>query len=87
MHVGLKQLCRFVCFKVILYLLVQYRSVSEVMKSQFEDFQMKWAFETLQRYRNRFCMFNDDVQVLGFSNYYYVIYSAKFCSYRLYIIV
>jgi len=30
----------------------------------FEDFQMKWAFETLQRYRNRFCMFNDDVQVL-----------------------
>nr|XP_015614458.1 NAD-dependent malic enzyme 59 kDa isoform, mitochondrial isoform X2 [Oryza sativa Japonica Group] len=29
---------------------------------QFEDFQMKWAFETLQRYRNRFCMFNDDVQ-------------------------
>ena len=30
---------------------------------QFEDFQMKWAFETLQRYRKRFCMFNDDVQV------------------------
>uniref|UniRef100_A0A7C8ZII5 Malic enzyme n=1 Tax=Opuntia streptacantha TaxID=393608 RepID=A0A7C8ZII5_OPUST len=29
---------------------------------QFEDFQMKWAFETLQRYRTRFCMFNDDVQ-------------------------
>ncbi|XP_050204172.1 NAD-dependent malic enzyme 59 kDa isoform, mitochondrial [Mercurialis annua] len=29
---------------------------------QFEDFQMKWAFETLQRYRKRFCMFNDDVQ-------------------------
>jgi malate dehydrogenase (decarboxylating) len=29
---------------------------------QFEDFQMKWAFETLQRYRMRFCMFNDDVQ-------------------------
>ncbi|KAK7340216.1 hypothetical protein VNO77_20914 [Canavalia gladiata] len=29
---------------------------------QFEDFQMKWAFETLKRYRNRFCMFNDDVQ-------------------------
>ncbi|KAE8772175.1 NAD-dependent malic enzyme 59 kDa isoform, mitochondrial [Hordeum vulgare] len=29
---------------------------------QFEDFQMKWAFETLQRYRSRFCMFNDDVQ-------------------------
>ncbi|KAL5792462.1 hypothetical protein ACOSP7_001056 [Xanthoceras sorbifolium] len=29
---------------------------------QFEDFQMKWAFETLQRYRKRVCMFNDDVQ-------------------------
>uniref|UniRef100_A0A6N2MFX7 Malic enzyme n=2 Tax=Salix viminalis TaxID=40686 RepID=A0A6N2MFX7_SALVM len=24
--------------------------------------QMKWAFETLLRYRKRFCMFNDDVQ-------------------------
>ncbi|TYH64673.1 hypothetical protein ES332_D06G002300v1 [Gossypium tomentosum] len=30
---------------------------------QFEDFQMKWAFKTLKRYRERFCMFNDDVQV------------------------
>ncbi|GKV13087.1 hypothetical protein SLEP1_g24152 [Rubroshorea leprosula] len=29
---------------------------------QFEDFQMKWAFETLQRYRKRFSMFNDDIQ-------------------------
>ncbi|MFQ6647743.1 hypothetical protein Gotur_021082 [Gossypium turneri] len=24
---------------------------------------MKWAFETLKRYWERFCMFNDDVQV------------------------
>lgn len=24
---------------------------------------MKWAFETLYRYRKRFCMFNDDIQV------------------------
>ncbi|XP_031740370.1 uncharacterized protein LOC116403388 isoform X2 [Cucumis sativus] len=32
---------------------------------QFEDFQMKWAFETLQRYRKRFCMFNDDIQEQG----------------------
>ncbi|XP_074273033.1 NAD-dependent malic enzyme 59 kDa isoform, mitochondrial-like [Silene latifolia] len=29
---------------------------------QFEDFQMKWAFETLERYRKRCCMFNDDIQ-------------------------
>ncbi|KAJ8900662.1 hypothetical protein K2173_025439 [Erythroxylum novogranatense] len=29
---------------------------------QFEDFQMKWAFETLERYRTKFCMFNDDIQ-------------------------
>ncbi|CAL0318348.1 unnamed protein product [Lupinus luteus] len=29
---------------------------------QFEDFQMKWAFETLKRYHKRFCMFNDDIQ-------------------------
>ncbi|GMP42503.1 hypothetical protein CsSME_00012226 [Camellia sinensis var. sinensis] len=30
---------------------------------QFEDFQSKWAFKLLQRYRNRYRMFNDDVQV------------------------
>ncbi|CAL5380891.1 unnamed protein product [Camellia sinensis] len=29
---------------------------------KFEDFQMKWAFERLQRYQKRFCMFNDGVQ-------------------------
>ncbi|CAL5382480.1 unnamed protein product [Camellia sinensis] len=29
---------------------------------QFEDFQMKWAFERLQRYQKRFCMFNNDIR-------------------------
>ncbi|MBA0601196.1 hypothetical protein Gorai_004382, partial [Gossypium raimondii] len=31
---------------------------------QFEDFQSKWAFKLLQRYRNAHRMFNDDVQVI-----------------------
>ncbi|ESR58727.1 NAD-dependent malic enzyme 1 [Citrus sinensis] len=29
---------------------------------QFEDFQSKWAFKLLQRYRYKYRMFNDDVQ-------------------------
>nr|DAD18211.1 TPA_asm: hypothetical protein HUJ06_019674 [Nelumbo nucifera] len=29
---------------------------------QFEDFQSKWAFKLLQRYRHTYRMFNDDVQ-------------------------
>ncbi|XP_021755180.1 NAD-dependent malic enzyme 65 kDa isoform, mitochondrial [Chenopodium quinoa] len=29
---------------------------------QFEDFQTKWAFKLLQRYRHNYRMFNDDVQ-------------------------
>ncbi|CAL5331136.1 unnamed protein product [Camellia sinensis] len=31
-------------------------------KAIVQDFQMKWAFERLQRYQKRFCMFNDDMQ-------------------------
>lgn len=31
--------------------------------AQFEDFQSKWAFKLLQRYRSTYRMFNDDVQV------------------------
>ncbi|BBN07248.1 malate dehydrogenase (oxaloacetate-decarboxylating)(NADP+) [Marchantia polymorpha subsp. ruderalis] len=29
---------------------------------QFEDFQSKWAFKLLQRYRTHYRMFNDDIQ-------------------------
>ncbi|CAM6097421.1 unnamed protein product [Calypogeia fissa] len=29
---------------------------------QFEDFQSKWAFKLLQRYRHHYRMFNDDIQ-------------------------
>lgn len=29
---------------------------------QFEDFQSKWAFKLLQRYRKHYRMFNDDIQ-------------------------
>ncbi|KAI8019097.1 hypothetical protein LOK49_LG04G00351 [Camellia lanceoleosa] len=36
--------------------------LDEFMCSLFEDFQSKWAFKLLQHYRNRYRMFNDDVQ-------------------------
>uniref|UniRef100_A0A0E0Q8K3 Malic enzyme n=3 Tax=Oryza TaxID=4527 RepID=A0A0E0Q8K3_ORYRU len=34
---------------------------------QFEDFQSKWAFRLLQRYRKTYRMFNDDVQINALS--------------------
>jgi malate dehydrogenase (decarboxylating) len=40
-----------------------YTTINNLVLSQFEDFQSKWAFKLLQRYRTTYRMFNDDVQV------------------------
>jgi len=40
-----------------------YLTITNLVLSQFEDFQSKWAFKLLQRYRTTYRMFNDDVQV------------------------
>lgn len=67
MHVGQRLLCRSVCIIRLNFLFLNYIDVlinaNCTRFSQFEDFQMKWAFETLDRYRKKFCMFNDDIQV------------------------
>ncbi|THG08959.1 hypothetical protein TEA_006959 [Camellia sinensis var. sinensis] len=39
-----------------------YVAAAGINPQRFEDFQMKWAFERLQWYQKRFCMFNDDMQ-------------------------
>ena len=66
MHVGPRLLCRSTSFGNMTSCLIcnQYHTDNLMVgvSYQFEDFQMKWAFETLQRYRKKFCMFNDDIQ-------------------------
>ncbi|KAI3768895.1 hypothetical protein L2E82_19732 [Cichorium intybus] len=39
-----------------------YVAAAGINPQRFEDFQFKWAFQTLQRYRMKFLMFNDDIQ-------------------------
>lgn len=53
---------------------------------QFEDFQSKWAFKLLQRYRNTYRMFNDDVQVIEFLGYVkasQLFYHSNICLHNL----
>lgn len=67
MHVGQRLLCRSVFIIRLDFLFLNDIAIlinaNCTRFSQFEDFQMKWAFETLHRYRKKFCMFNDDIQV------------------------
>lgn len=44
---------------------VSYHETLMFFYPQFEDFQSKWAFKLLQRYRYTNRMFNDDVQVMS----------------------
>ncbi|URE18723.1 malic enzyme [Musa troglodytarum] len=39
-----------------------YVAAAGINPQRFEDFQSKWAFKLLQRYRSTYRMFNDDVQ-------------------------
>ncbi|KAL7233950.1 hypothetical protein ACSBR1_017537 [Camellia fascicularis] len=70
MPVGPRLLCRFSSFRNMTSCLMcnQYHTDYLVLGEcyQFEEFQMKWAFERLQRHQKRFCMFNDDIQGLVF---------------------
>ena len=48
---------------------------------QFDDFENKWAFKLLQRYRNFYRCFNDDVHVISFP----IIFVYEFtCDYVVY---
>lgn len=53
--------CIFLLF--IRSIFFYYSTIINLVLSQFEDFQSKWAFKLLQRYRTTYRMFNDDVQV------------------------
>lgn len=51
------------------------------MLEQFEDFQSKWAFKLLQRYRTHYRMFNDDIQVSYIPETQ--LYSLRCCAFKL----
>ncbi|KAL7204054.1 hypothetical protein ACSBR2_017172 [Camellia fascicularis] len=59
-------LCRFNSFRNMTSCLMRNQYHTDYLMlgeyHQFEDFQVKWAFERLQLYQKRFCMFNDDKQ-------------------------
>lgn len=52
-----------ICILFIRSIFFYFKALNFFMLTQFEDFQSKWAFKLLQRYRTTYRMFNDDVQV------------------------